>query len=144
MQGIYCSLARFISFLLFSGAGTVCPLVQLVDYLLAMGYRSLIVGDANVVRFWQASQLSRPQLVGVPMKSVTCFDTLDSAMKDVSDEYDYIVVSLLTSFILDEASSTDVRESCRNVVDAVMRPIVGAAKRAAHAEVYSIYLSFLI
>ena len=109
-----------------------------------MGYRSLIVGDANVVRFWSASQIARPQLVGVPMKAVSCLDTLDSAMKEVSDELDYVIVSVLTGFIIDEATQGDVRESCVNIISLALKPILAAAKRAGRAEVSLSFLCHLM
>ena len=50
-----------------------------------MVYSQLIIADDNVVRFWPSCQLSRPQLVGVELKSVLCMDTLKSALEEVTD-----------------------------------------------------------
>ena len=97
----------------------------------------MIIGDSNIVRFWQASQVSRPLHLGVPLKSVSCLDTLDSALASVTDELDLVLVSVLTSFVIDEGSAHDVRETCRNVFGTVIRPLIAAAKKSSNVEVRS-------
>ena len=69
------------------------------------GYRRLLLGDANLVRFWQAAQSARPQLKDVPIKSASCLYTLESGLELVSDEFDYIIISMMTSVIIDDASA---------------------------------------
>ena len=103
-----------------------------------MSYTRLIVGDANVARFWQASQLARPQLVGTPLKTANCLDTLVSALSDVTDALDYVVVSVSTSLLLEEATSADVQVSSLNVLQSMMQHIEASAKRAQRVEVLSI------
>ena len=100
-----------------------------------MGYKSLLIGDANVVRFWQASQTARPQLLGVPLRSVTCVDTLESALGSVTDEYDFVLVSVATSFLLEEGSCTEVRVSSTNILTDLTRRVSAAAKKSPRAQV---------
>ena len=102
-----------------------------------MSYSRLIIGDANVARFWQASQLARPQLVGVPLKTVSCLDTLASSLLEVNDSLDYVVLSVATSLVLDEASSVDVRASSRNVFDTMIKHVLSASKKSQRVEVLS-------
>ena len=99
-----------------------------------MSYSRLIIGDANVARFWQASQLARPQLVGVPLKTAACLDTLASSLSEVNDTFDYVIVSVLTTLVLDEASSTDIRASCQNIFDASIKHLMSAAKKSQRVE----------
>ena len=100
-----------------------------------MSNSRLIIGDANVARFWQASQLARPQLAGVPLKTSACLDTLASALSEVNDTFDYVVVSVATSLVIDEASSADIGVSCRNVFDALVKHVTAAAKKSQRVEV---------
>ena len=100
-----------------------------------MSYSRLIIGDANVARFWQAAQLARPQLVGVPMRSVSCHDMLASAMEAITDELDYVLVSVLTSFLIEEGSSVDVRSTSFNVMESVVKSLQAAAKKSKRVEV---------
>ena len=111
-----------------------------------MTYQRLIVGDSTIVRFWQAAQLARPQLVGVALKPASCLDTLSSGLSDVTDELDYVVVSMLTSYLTEEASGIDVRASTLSLISDVVRVISATAKRAPRVEVCtekSLIVSFL-
>ena len=103
-----------------------------------MTYSRLIIGDANVARFWQASQLARPQLVGVPLKTASCLDTFATSLSDVTDAIDYVVISVITSLLLDEVSSTDVANSSHNVFQSAFQHVEASAKRASRVEVRSI------
>ena len=102
-----------------------------------MSYQRLVIADANIGRSWQASQLARPQLVGVPLKNAACLDTLASSLMDVTDALDYVVISVATSLVLDEASSTDVRGSSFNVFETMVKHVMAAAKKSARVEVCS-------
>ena len=105
-----------------------------------MSYQILIVGDANIVRFWEAAQLSRPQLVGVTLKPVSCMDTLASSLSDVNDGLDFVLVSVLTSLLVEEASATDVKGSSYNIIKDAYKLVLAAAKRAGRVEVNTIRL----
>ena len=102
-----------------------------------MTYRSLILGDVTITRSWQAAQLARPQLVGVPLKAASCLDTLVSGLSDVTDELDYVLISVLNSLIIEEGSAADVRASCSSIFDEALRVIGAAAKKSSRVEVRS-------
>ena len=108
-----------------------------------MAYRRLLIGDANVIRFWQASQLARPMMLGVPLKSVSCMDTFESALADVTDELDYVLVSVLTSLLLEEATPTTLFDSCSNVVQAIVKRIGVSAKKSSRVEVRLFFFAVL-
>ena len=98
-------------------------------------YRCLFLGDANVGRFWPSVQGSRSQLRSAQYRSVSCLDTLESALSSVTHEYDYVVVSALTSMILEEGSPLDIRRTVSNIVDGAKRRLTAAAKRSLRCEV---------
>ena len=104
-----------------------------------MSYSRLIIGDANVARFWQASQLARPQLVGVPMKTAACLDTLASSLADVTDALDYVIIAVATSLFLEEGSSSDVSGSSLNVFQELVRHVVATAKKSSRVEVINLF-----
>ena len=100
-----------------------------------MSYQRLIVGDANVARFWQASQTARPQLLGVLLKPVSCFDTLTSALDTITDELDYAIISVLTGLLIEEGSANDVLSTSSSVLESVVKRVCGRADRAQRVEV---------
>ena len=100
-----------------------------------MGYKRLIIGDSNIDRFWQASQLARPQLVGVALKPVSCYDTLEAAVGSITDEFDYVLVSTVTSFLLDELSPSDVSVSAFNIMEGLVKRLTAAARKSKRTEV---------
>ena len=102
-----------------------------------MPYKILILGDANIVRFWDASQVARPQLLGVSLKPVSCFDTLTSALSIITDETDLVLLSFLTSFLLEEASAVEVRSTCTTIITDVVKRLVPVAKKSSKVEVRS-------
>ena len=101
-----------------------------------MAYRRLIIGDANIVKFWQASQTARKELVGVPLMSVVCQDTLEVALQEVHGDLDFVLVSALTSLLIEEGSADDVRGSCINVLETALKKVDSVAKRLRHVEVF--------
>ena len=88
-----------------------------------------------MARFWQASQTARPQLLGVTLKPVSCLDTLSSALDSISDELDYSIVSVLTSFLIEEVSSDDVLGGARAVLESVVKRVCNAAGQHPRVEV---------
>ena len=101
-----------------------------------MPYQFIILGDSNVVRFWEAAQTARPQLLGVSLKPVNCIDTLASALSELNEGFDYALVSVLTSMLLEEASSADIKNSCGNIIRDVVRLISSAAIKSKRVEVF--------
>ena len=112
--------------------------------LFNMSYQLLIVGDSNVVRFWEAAQISRPQLVGVTLKPVSCMDTLASSLADVNDGLDYVLISVLTSLLIDEVSPADLRGSSYNIIRDAYKIILSASKKASRVEVGFFFVVFLL
>ena len=104
-----------------------------------MGYRCLFLGDGNVTRFWQASQIARPQLVGVPLHSVSCQNTLEAGLDLINDELDYVLISVLTTFLIEEGTALDVRGSTSNIFKSVLRPVISAATKSSHVEVCNFF-----
>ena len=101
-----------------------------------MGYLRLIMGDSSIARFWQASQTARPkELVGVPFKSADCLDTLASGLSDVTDELDYVLVSVLTGMLVEEALASDAIGSSRGIISDVLKIVAGVAKKSSRVEV---------
>ena len=100
-----------------------------------MSYKRLLLGDANIVRSWQAAQTSRPQLLGVPLKHVSCLDTLATSLEEVSDELDYVVISVITGMLIEEGSAADVTGSCRTIVEGVVKRVCNVARRTSRVQV---------
>ena len=106
-----------------------------------MAYKRLILGDANIVRSWQAAQLARPKdLVGASLKSATCLDTLSASLESVSDEVDYVVVSVMTGLLLEDVSPSDLKGSSVNILEGVVRRVCSTAKRTSRVQVCAICL----
>ena len=100
-----------------------------------MSYRRIIIGDVNVGRFWQAAQSARPQLREVPLRNTFCLDTLEASLDGVSDELDMVILSVLTSMIVEEGSASDVSGSASNIIDQALRRVIGSAKKSRRCEV---------
>ena len=107
-----------------------------------MPYTLMILGDANVARFWEAAQVARPQLVGVTFKPISCMDTFSASLTDVNDGFDFVLVSVLTSLLVEECSSTDVTASSQNIIVDLVKLLRLAAKKSSKVEVRISY-SFL-
>ena len=106
-----------------------------------MTYTRLIVGDPSIVRFWDAAQISRPQLVGVTLKPASCMDTLTASLSEVNDGLDFVVVSVITSLVLEEASAAEVYASSLNIINDSIKRIKAAAKKSSKVEVMGSNLS---
>ena len=100
-----------------------------------MVYKRVILGDANVVRSWQAAQVAMPQLLGVQLYPVSCFDTLSASLESVTTEADFAVVSVVTALLLDEGSGTDVKGTCCNILEGVVKRVCSVAKRHSRVQV---------
>ena len=101
-----------------------------------MSISRLLIGDSSIVRYWPAAQLARPrELVGVAMKEASCLETLTSALSEVTDVLDFVLISMLSDFLIDEASASDVSGSCSNIIGDVLRAIEKAAQRSSKVQV---------
>ena len=105
-----------------------------------MACTRLLIGDSNIARFWSAAQLARPQLMGVSFKEASCCETLSAALSDVTDTLDAVIVSMLSDFIIDEASAVDVDGTCGNIISDVIRALERAAKRSSNVQVTKTFL----
>ena len=107
-----------------------------------MSISRLIIGDRNVARFWSEAQLARPQLLGSAFKAASCVDTLNTALLEVTDVLDVVLISMLTEFIIDEASASDVSHSCGNIIGDVLRAIGAASRKSKNVQVVKFLLCF--
>ena len=100
-----------------------------------MPYHLSVLGDANVARFWDAAQLARKDLAGVVFRPVTCLDSLASALMEINDGLDFVLVSVLSTLLVEEGSAVDVSGSSLNIVNDVIKRIGTAAKKSSKVEV---------
>ena len=98
----------------------------------------LLIGDNNLSRFWPAHQFSRPNLKGSVLVTATDLDTLDHALSQIEDR-EQVIVSVLTSILLEEVNSLEVESSAYNVCSEVVTRLSGLCPQAQ-----SVQVSFLI
>ena len=112
---------------------------DLAEVVIMTGYRRLLIGDGNLTRFWQAAQAARPHLKDVPIKSAACLFTLEAGLEMVSDEMDYVIVSVVTSVVIDDGNATDVAGSSRNALESVFKRVTASGRKAPHCQVRSFF-----
>ena len=74
-------------------------------------------------------QSVRPELHEVSFRSASCLNTLFTALGVVSDQNDFVIVSEMTSLLMEEASSDEIKGSSLNVLEADAKDITSSAKR---------------
>ena len=84
----------------------------------------LLIGDNNLSRFWPAYQFSRATLKHATLLTATDFDTLDHALSQ-TEEKDQVIVSVLTSLLIDEVNQLEVESSAHNVCEQAVSRLVG-------------------
>ena len=84
----------------------------------------LLIGDNNLTRFWPAFQFGRPGLAGATLITSTDLDTFDNALTQIEDK-DQVIVSVLTSILIDELNQTEVGSSAFNVCEQAVSRLVG-------------------
>ena len=84
----------------------------------------LLIGDNNLTRFWPAFQFGRPGLAGATLITSTDLDTFDTALTQIEDK-DQVIVSVLTSILLDEINTTEIDVSSLNICSEVVSRLVG-------------------
>ena len=84
----------------------------------------LLIGDNNLSKFWPTYQFSRPSLKLSTLVTATDLDALDSALTQV-EEKDQVIVSVLTSVLIDEVNQTEVGSSAFNVCEQAVSRLVG-------------------
>ena len=108
----------------------------------------LLIGDNNLSRFWPAYQFSRPNLKHASLLTATDFDTLDHALTQ-AEEKDQVIISVLTSLLIDEVNQLEVESSALNVCEQAVSRLVGFCPQSPSCQVslslfFSICCSFLI
>ena len=84
----------------------------------------LLIGDNNLTRFWPAFQFGRPLLKGATLITSTDLDTLDNALSQI-EEKDQVILSVLTSILMDEVNVLEVASSSLNICSEVVTRLVG-------------------
>ena len=101
----------------------------------------LLIGDNNLTKFWTAYQVSRPGLKMASHLTATDFDTFDHALSQ-SDEKEQVIVSVLTSLLLEETNQNEIGSSASNIFDQALTRLVGLCPRSPACQVF-IHFSFL-
>ena len=102
----------------------------------------LLIGDNNLSRFWPAYQFSRPSLKTSTLITSTDLDTLDHGLMQTEDR-ELVIVSVLTSLLLDEVNQSEVSCSAANVFDQVLTRLTGLCPRTPSCQVHFCFFSFL-
>ena len=106
----------------------------------------LLIGDNNLSRFWPAYQVSRPALKSAMLVTATDLDALDHGLSQ-ADEKNVIIVSVLTSILIDEVNSLEVASSSYNICSEVVSRLAGMGPSSPSCQVRSfsfLRLSFLV
>ena len=110
-----------------------------VFVLLAKMVSRLVIGDNNLSRFWAAFSFGRPGLKNSSLVTATDLDTFDHALAQVEDRHQ-VIISVLTSILLEEANSSDVSSSASNVCNEAVSRLVGVCPRTPGCQVRSFSL----
>ena len=94
----------------------------------------MLIGDNNLSKFWAAYQFSRPSLKSSALVTATDLDTFDHALTQ-TDEKDSVIVSILTSLLLEEINQLEVASSAFNVCDQVVTRLSGICPRNPSCQV---------
>ena len=103
----------------------------------------LLVGDNNLSRFWPAHQFSRPSLKDSVLVTATDLDTLEHALTQVEDR-DQVIISMLTSVLLEEANSSEIGSSAYNVCSEVVSRVAGLCPRTPSCQVLLFKIFFFL
>ena len=100
----------------------------------------LLIGDNNLAKFWPAFQFGRAGFKSSSLLTATDLDTLDLALSQV-EEKDVVIVSILTSVLLEEVNHLELDSSAYNVCDQVVTRISGLCPRSPS---YQVVCSFRV
>ena len=95
----------------------------------------LLIGDNNLSKFWPAFQFARPSLKHSVMVTATDLDGLDHALSQ-TEEKEQVIVSVLTSIILEEINQDDISGSAFNVCEQAVSRLLGLCPRVPSCQVY--------
>ena len=94
----------------------------------------LLIGDNNLSRFWAAYSFARPGLKSSTLVTATDLDTLDHALTQIEDK-DVVIVSVLTSILLDEVNVAEIDVSALNICSEVVSRLVGLCPQSPSCQV---------
>ena len=94
----------------------------------------LLIGDNNLSRFWNAYQFARPGLKNSSLLTATDLDTFDHALTQTDDK-EVVIVSILTSILIEEANSLEVSVSASNVCSEAITRLIGICPRSPDCQV---------
>ena len=100
----------------------------------------LLIGDNNLSRFWPAYQVSRPALKSAMLVTATDLDALDHGLSQ-ADEKNVIIVSVLTSILIDEVNQLEVASSAQNVCEQIITRLLGVCPHSPGSQVDGFFLS---
>ena len=103
-------------------------------HLMVIMVSRLLIGDNNLTRFWPAHQFSRVSLKGSLLVTATDLDTLDHALSQ-TDDRDQVIVSVLTSILLEEVNSLEISSSAFNICSEVVSRLAGMGPRSPSCQV---------
>ena len=98
----------------------------------------VLIGDNNLSRFWPAYQFSRPSLKSSTLITATDLDTLDHALTQV-DEKEQVILSVLTSVLLEEVNQQEISSSAFNVCDQAISRLLGLCPRSPSCQVFALF-----
>ena len=101
----------------------------------------VLIGDNNLSRFWPAYQFSRPSLKTSTLITATDLDTLDQALTQVDDK-EQVLISILTSVLLEEVNQQEIASSAYNVCDQTISRLLGLCPQSPSCQVRSLFCCF--
>lgn len=94
----------------------------------------ILIRHNNLSSFWLAYQFSRPNLKHAALLTATNFDTFDHALTQ-TEEKDQVIVSVLTSLLLDEVNQLEVKSSALKVCEEAVPRLVGLCPQSPSCQV---------
>ena len=94
----------------------------------------LLIGDNNLSRFWAAYQHSRPSMKNSQLITATDLDSLDSALSQ-SEDREQVIVSILTSVLLEEVNQLEVESSAFSVCEQAVTRLIGVCPQRPMSQV---------
>ena len=96
----------------------------------------LLIGDNNLTRFWAAYKFSKPSLNSSVLATATDFDSFDSALSQ-AEEKDQVIVSVLTSLLIEEINQEEIDMSANNICDQAVSRLLGLCPQSPSCQVCS-------
>ena len=98
----------------------------------------LLIGDNNLSRFWNAYQFARPGMKNSSLLTATDLDTFDHALTQADDK-EVVIISVLTSILIEEANALEVSVSAANVCNEAIARLVGVCPRSPSCQVVFLF-----